>query len=67
MGRDKALQVGVSSWREVGCTPEVVGVKGAVRAATLGAILDVNREPGSFGATIQDSRRARRMAELWSS
>ena len=45
-GREKALEVGVSNWRDAGCTPEVVGVTGAVRAATLGAILNVNREPG---------------------
>ncbi len=44
--RDSANARGLTDWRDMGVTPRSLGVTGGRRAATLGALLDVNRTPG---------------------
>ena len=42
-GRTLGHQAGVYRWRDVRCTPAVVGVTGETRPATLQALMDINR------------------------
>ena len=44
--RREANKAGFFDWRDKRVTPEVLGVKGAVAAPRLRALLDVNRTPG---------------------
>ena len=45
-GRDEANAGGLTDWRHSGVTPRSLGVTGALAAARLGALLEVNRTPG---------------------
>ncbi len=44
--RREANKAGLFDWRDKRVTPHALGVNGAVTAARLGALLDVNRTPG---------------------